>query len=221
MPLRLNLYHEVILAKKQEQYDPVKISLLGTILVAACLSGYYFVKLSNRNSAVSAAAAAQMEYDKLSPQAAKEQAREAALISEITLAERLTSRIEGRMYWAPVLEHIAGVVPRNVQIVKLSGEVVRQSSPRWQMVIEGSAAGAEPRRIAEELRTALVERLGASYQNVNAIFKTLEDSNERVTLDGKQFATSVFSIGVSFEIKDAAKQEASGAGATGGIAQKN
>ena len=37
MVLRINLYHEVLRAKRQQQYDPLKLSLLALIIVV-CLT---------------------------------------------------------------------------------------------------------------------------------------------------------------------------------------
>jgi hypothetical protein len=215
MALRLNLYHEVLLAKKKEQYDPLKLSIFGIIIVAVGLVGYYFFELSKKSSATAAAATAQAEYDRLVPEAAAAKLREDALNKEIAMADALSKRIEGRFHWAPVLGHVATVVPRNVQLYKLSGEVAGQSPQRCQLTLEGSAAGTEPRKAAEELRTALVERMGVGFQNVTAVFKSLDDSTERAELDGIQYPTSVFTIGVTFETRDAVAPVA------GGIAQKN
>lgn len=221
MALSINLYHEVLRARKQEQYDPLKLSLLGMIVIATCMVGYYLFEVSKKNAAVSAAAVAQAEYDQIRPEATQAKAKEEKLIKEINLAESLIKRIEGRFYWAPVLEQIALVVPRTVQLYKLNGEVLGENPRRCQFTIEGTAAGAEPRKIAEELRTAIVERFAEHFQNPTAAFKSLDDSNERVLLDGNQYASVAFSIGVSFETKSSDPKATPAGNPSPRIAQKN
>lgn len=221
MALRINLYHEVLLARKKEQYDPLKLSMFGMIIVAVCLVGYYVVEIAKKSTAVSAASAAKAEYDQLLPQATAAKEREEKLTKEIGLADKLTQRIEGRFYWAPVLEHVASAVPRNVQILKLSGDVTGESPKRCQLTLDGTAAGTEPRRVAEELRLSLAERVGTNYQNVLAVFKTLEERVERVNLDGNQFPTVMFTISLSFEPQKSTKAEPAGTPVSRRIAQKD
>ena len=54
MALRINLYHEVLRAKRQQQYDPLKLSMLGLIVVAIGMAGYYFLQLKRSSDAHSA-----------------------------------------------------------------------------------------------------------------------------------------------------------------------
>ena len=198
MPLQINLYHEVLLAKRHQQYDPLKLSLLGLIVIAIGLAGYYFVELAQKRSAVAAYEAKQKEFEHLAPLAKDAKIREDELSKQIGLAERLTKRIEGRFYWAPVFDLVAGAVPANVQITKLGADVTQDAPRTCHMLLDGLAAGVQPRAVAEELRTALVEKLGRKYKNATAIFKSLDESNEKALLNGKQVQTAVFSINISF-----------------------
>lgn len=198
MSLQIDLYHEVLLAKKHEQYDPLKISLLGLIVVAIGLASYYFVELAKKHSAVSAYEAKQKEFERLAPLAKEAKAREDELSKEIGLAERLSKRIEGRFYWGPVFELVASTVPKNVQITKLGADVTQDAPRTCHMLLDGLAAGVEPRAVAEELRTAIAEKLGQKYKNATAVFKSLDESNEKALLDGRQVQTAVFSINISF-----------------------
>ncbi len=198
MSLKINLYHEVLLAKKHQQYDPLKLSLLGLIVIAIGLAGYYFVELAKKSSAVSAYVAKQKEFDKIAPLARGAKLREEELSKQIGLADRLSKRIEGRFYWAPVFELLASTVPKNVQITKMGADVSPDAPRTCHMLIDGLSAGIEPRAVAEELRTALNEKLGQKYKSATAIFKSLDESNEMALLDGKQVHTAVFSINISF-----------------------
>jgi Tfp pilus assembly protein PilN len=200
MAIRLNLYHQVLRAKREKQYDPLKISFLSLLVVALGLATYYFIQLRRTNVAQATHAARKAEFENLSPLAKTAQEREVALTKQIELADRLTQRIEKRFYWAPVFESLVTAVPPNVQITKLSGDIKNgEPSRNCQLLLEGLAAGQEPRASAEELRRAVVERLAAKYPTASATFRNLDDSAEQVRMDGKVLATAVFTIQISFK----------------------
>jgi len=198
MSLKINLYHEVLLTKKQRQYDPLKISILGLTLLAVGLAIYYFIELAQKRSAVATYQESQKEFERLVPLMKEAKAREEKLNKEIGLSERLGKRIEERFYWGPLFELVASTVPRNVQITKMGADVTMDAPRTCHMLIDGLAAGAEPRGVAEELRTALNEKLGQKYKTATAVFKSLDESNEMALLDGKPVHTAVFSINISF-----------------------
>lgn len=198
MSLKINLYHEVLRTKKQRQYDPLKISILGLIVVAIGLAGYYFVALAQRRSVVAEYTAKQKEFDTLVPLAKAAKLREEELSNQISLAERLGKRIENRFYWAPVLEVVASSVPLNVQITKLGADIAQEAPRTCQISVDGLAAGAKPRAVAEELRMALAEKFGQKFKGAITTFKSLDESNERVLLDGQMELTAVFSISITF-----------------------
>jgi len=66
------------------------------------------------------------------------------------------------------------------------------------IVIEGLAAGREPRSAAEELRQLLLEQLGQSYSDVKVEFKALEDLDTIVNIGGSSMAMARFSINATF-----------------------
>ena len=66
------------------------------------------------------------------------------------------------------------------------------------VVIEGLAAGREPRAAAEELRQLLLEQLGQSYLDVKVEFKTLEDLDTIVNIGGSNMAMARFGINAIF-----------------------
>ena len=198
MPLKINLYHEVLRARHEEQYDPLRLSMLGLIVIVIGLAGYYLLALTGRNSVQNALAAKQHEYNTLQPKLKIATTEEESLSKELGLAQEVAKRIEERFYWGPVFEHIISVVPANVQIIKCSGDVAPDAGRRCQLTVEGLAAGDEPRRVAEELRVRLIERLGSSYLNVNASFRNLEDGTEKVTVGGTATPTAHFNIGINF-----------------------
>ena len=203
MALSINLYHEIQRTRKQEQYDPLKISFICLGIVALGLAGWYFAKLSETNTARDRHAAHKAEFAKLEPASAKAKLDEVEFTKQIQLASTFTKRIEERFYWAPIMESVSQVIPRNVQVTRLIGDInaVSATEPtrRVGMSIDGITAGEQPRKIAEELRLALIEALGRKFKGVTASFRTLDDSVERINLDGAELNTSLFSITISFQ----------------------
>src|SRR5256885_11762278 len=120
MALRINLYHEVLRAKRQQQFDPLKLSLLGLSVVAVGMAAFYVIQLKRTSDVRSALNVQKAEFDRLSPQAKAAEQKEAELTRQIDLAEKLTKRMEQRVYWAPLFESIMAAVPANVQVIKLT-----------------------------------------------------------------------------------------------------
>jgi len=175
MAIRLNLYHEVLRAKRQEKYDPLKLSIMGLLVIIACMALYYFFQMSRTSSAQTAYNAKKAEFDQLTPQSKTAQEREVQLSKQIDLAKRVTDRMEKRFYWAPLFETVVSAVPPNVQLIKLSGDVGRETPRQCRITLDGVAAGPEPRAAAEEMRKSVSDRVGARYASVSATFKSLDD----------------------------------------------
>ena len=199
MAIRLNLYHEVLRARRQEKYDPLKLSIMGLAVIVAAMAAYYFLQMSRTNSAQNAYTVQKTEFDRLSPLAKAAQEREVLLTKQIDLAKRVTDRMEKRFYWAPLFETVAAAVPANVQITKLSGDAGKDGSRNYQITLEGLAAGPEPRAAAEEMRRSISDRISARYSSVAATFRNLDDGAETARLDGKALPTVVFTIHVTFK----------------------
>ena len=196
MALHLNLYHEVQKAKQLQRRDPLKLSIYGLSAMAAAFAGYYFIEFGRLHSINSDLAKVQSEFNEIEPLAKTAKLREEELSAEAKKGDAMTKRIENRFYWAPVLEQIANIVPHQVQIVRMAGDVSGDSVRKCAMTLDGLSAGVDPRKVAEDLRTALAEKLGASYKSVTSNFKSLEDGTELVMLDGKQMPTATFAINV-------------------------
>lgn len=198
MPLRLNLYHEVQKQAALKRRDPLKLSLFGLAGVAACLAGYYFVQLGKSHGLNSELERLKTEHSRLDPQAKAAAKLEEELTAKFKVNEHIERRIEERFYWAPLLEQLVGIVPKEVQLTKVSGETNPDVAQKCSLTINGVSAGTDARRIAEELRTAIVDKLGGRYRNVAASFRSLDDGFEPVTLEGKQLPTATFIIAVDF-----------------------
>jgi Tfp pilus assembly protein PilN len=198
MALRINLYHEVLRAKRQRQYDPFKLSLLALIVVAVGMASYYFLQMKRTSDARALYAAQKAEFEKLTPQQKEAETKEAELNKQIELAEKFSRRMEKRVYWAPLFENILAVVPANVQLTKLSCDAGREKSGLSQISIEGMAADQEPRAVAEDLRKAIVSRVVAKYPSATATFRNLDESADHPLVGGKRVSAVVFTIAVTF-----------------------
>jgi Tfp pilus assembly protein PilN len=199
MPLRLNLYHEVQKQEALKRRDPLKLSLYGLSAIAACMAGYYFIQLGKAHALNSELEQLKVEHAKLDPESKAAKKQEEELTAKIKVNETMERRIEERFYWAPLLEQLVGIVPREVQVTKVNGEVAADGSQKCTVTINGISAGTDPRRIAEDLRIAIAEKLGVRYREVSATFRSLDDGADPVTLEGKQLPTAAFVIGVDLQ----------------------
>jgi hypothetical protein len=196
MPLRLNLYHEVLKAEALKRRDPLKLSIYGLSAIAALCAGWYLLQLMQMHGINDELARKKAEFDKVEPVAIAAKTREDELTAQARSSNQIEKRIEGRFYWAPVLGEIMQLVPREVQITRMGGDITGEGLRRCMITIDGLSAGPDPRRVAEELRTAIAEKFSPKYKSVTSTFKTLEDGTELVMLDGKQMATATFAINV-------------------------
>jgi Tfp pilus assembly protein PilN len=202
MPLHLNLYHEIQKTKALKRRDPLKISLYGLAAIAVAFASYFVLQMLQMHSLVERLDAVKGDYDKLAPVAKTSKKREDDLTLKVKATEALVQRIEGRFYWAPVLEQIMTAVPRQVQVTRLSGDLPIEGLRRCSITVDGLSAGSDPRKVAEELRTALAEAFKPKFKNVTSTFRTLEDGTEMVMLDGKQVPTATFAISLQLYISD-------------------
>lgn len=196
MALHLNLYHEVEKARKMQRRDPLKLSIYGLSAIAAAFAIYYFIELGRNHALGKQLTAAQAKFRTIEPRAKEAKKLEEELTAEVKKSEAIARRIEGRFYWAPVLEQLSQVVPREVQITRLVGDVTGEKFRKCNLTIDGLSTGADARRTAEDLRTAIAETFAPHYHSVTSTFKTLDDGTETVMLDNRQMPTATFAINV-------------------------
>jgi hypothetical protein len=197
MALHLNLLHEEILLQRQRQRDPLKIGMmvlgaLGALMLLYYLwNAYQVLGIRNRLSQ------AQHDWAKVEPKVTGAQQRSAELNGIISTTKVLDGIIDGRFFWGPFLEKLSRCVALNAQLTSLDGTVLDDG--KISVMIEGLAAGREPRAAAEELRQLLLEQLGQSnYSDVKVEFKTLEDLDTIVNIGGSNMAMSRFAISATF-----------------------
>jgi hypothetical protein len=199
MALHLNLHYEIENARRARKRDPLKLSLWGLCAIAACFASYYFFQLAKLSVIAQELASKKAAFAAIEPKSKKAKQREDELSETKHISESLVQRIEGRFYWAPLIEELVRVVPREVQITKLAGDVQGDGAKKCKLSIDGLSAGADPRKVAEELRTTIAETFGKKYQNVTSNFRSLEDGVEMVQLDGRAWPTAVFAINVELQ----------------------
>ncbi|MEO7318722.1 MAG: hypothetical protein ABIZ56_07015 [Chthoniobacteraceae bacterium] len=199
MALRLNLNHEILHAARLRKRDPLKLSIMGLCFIAACFACYYFFQLAKMGVISQEYAQKKGEFDAIAPKAAAAKLHEDELALTIRAGENMLQRIEGRFYWAPMIEQLVNAVPPEVQITKLSGDVQGDKSKKCRLTIDGLSAGTDPRKVAEELRTSIAESFGKKYKNVTSSFRSLEDGVEIIQVNGAPSQTATFAINVEFQ----------------------
>jgi hypothetical protein len=208
MALHLNLLHEEILEQRQRQRDPLKIGMMVLGALGALMILYYLwhaykaLEIRNRLSVV------QHEWSKVEPKVTAAQKRSAELNNIISTTKVLDGMIEGRFFWAPFMEKLSRCVALNAQITSFDG-VVQEDGKAVIVMIEGLAAGREPRAAAEELRQLLLEQLGQSYHDVKVEFKSLEDLDTLVKIAGDNMAMARFALSVTFNQSESPAKAAS------------
>lgn len=196
MPLALNLLHEELREQRERKRDPLKISMMAGIGITALLAlnylwgGYRLLELKSKLST------AEHEWTKVEPKVSQAQKRAEELTTTINATKVLDDMAENRFYWAPLLAQIAHCVTPNIQLISLEGGADEEKGVTVSM--EGTAAGREPRAVAEDFRQMLIEQVGRSGNAAKVDFKTLEDLDTAVAIGGANMPAAHFNLTVSF-----------------------
>lgn len=204
MALHLNLLHEEIREQRQRQRDPLKIGMMVLGGIGALMVLYYMWNAYRTLEIRTRLNTVQQDWSKVEPEVTAAQKRSAELNSIISTTKVLDGMIDSRFFWAPFLEKLSRCVALNAQITSIDGTVL-DDNKGVSVMIEGLAAGREPRAAAEELRQLLLEQLGQSYHEVKVEFKTLEDLDTLVKIGGANMAMARFSLSASFNPSAPAK----------------
>jgi hypothetical protein len=197
MALHINLLHEEILEQRQRQRDPLKLGLLALIGCGALLFLYYSWNAYRTLEIKSRLNAVDRSWAKAEPAVTAAQKKLAELQAVIKTTRTLDDYIEGRFFWAPLLQRISRCVAPNTQLTGLDGAVTDERGV--SVTIEGVAAGREPRAAAEDLRQMLSEQLGHDYSDVKIEFKSLEDLETIVNLGGTRMAMARYNLLITFK----------------------
>ena len=204
MALHLNLLHEEILEQRLRQRDPLKIGMMVLAGIGALMFLWYMGKAYQTLAIRNRLSTIQHDWSKIEPKVTAAQKRSAELKEIIGTTKVLDEMINSRFFWAPFLEKLSRCVALNAQITSIDGTVL-DDEKNVNIMIEGLAAGREPRAAAEELRQLLLEQLGQSYHNVNIEFKTLEDLDTLVKISGANMAVARFALSLTFNPSATAK----------------
>jgi hypothetical protein len=204
MALHLNLLHEEIREQRQRQRDPLKIGMMVLGALGALMFLYYIWNAYQVLGIRKQLSGEQHDWSKIEPKVTAAQKRSAELNDIINTTKVLDGMIDGRFFWAPFLEKLSRCVALNAQITSIDGTVL-DDNKGVSVMIEGLAAGREPRAAAEELRQLLLEQLGQSYRDVKVEFKTLEDLDTLVKIGGANMAMARFGLSATFNPSATAK----------------
>jgi hypothetical protein len=202
MAIYLNLYHETQRQKLKRQRDPFKLAIVGALVVVIGFIGYYFWRSEAVSRVKRESQGVEADWNKLEPKQKAAKDRVAELTQNINLADALNHKVENRFYWAPMLQQLIQIVPPDIQITGMDGAVSLDGSKKVSISLRGMATGAQPRSVAEDLRTTLQNKLGSKYKDVTSVFGTLEDGAETVQYEGKALPTALFTINLSFVSPD-------------------
>jgi hypothetical protein len=197
MPLQLNLLHEEIAEQRQRKRDPLKLTMYVGIGIAALFvlnylwTGYRVLGLKSRLAGV------QHDWEKVEPKVTAAQKRAEELNGIINTARTLDGIIDARFYWAPFLEKIARCVTPNIQLLTLDASADDEGKG-VVVVLEGMAAGSEPRAVAEDFRQMLLEQVGKQQPSMKVEFKALDDLETRVAVGGNNASMARFTLGMEF-----------------------
>ena len=207
MALHLNLLHEEILEQRQRKRDPLKIGVMVLIGLGGLLFAYYMLQAYRTLEIKSKLSAVEREWSKVEPKVTAAQKRANELNEIIKTTRVLDQYIESRFFWAPFMQKVARCVAPNTQLTSIEGNVL-DDNKGVSVVIEGSAAGREPRAAAEDLRQLLVEQLSQSYHDVKVEFKGLEDLDTIANIGGSNMPMAHYILIVTFNPLASAKPAA-------------
>jgi hypothetical protein len=204
MALHLNLLHEEIREQRLRQRDPLKIGMMVLGALGALMFLWYMGKAYQTLAIRNRLNTIKQDWSKVEPKVIAAQKRSAELNGIIGTTKVLDEMINSRFFWAPFLEKLSRCVALNAQITNIDGTVL-DDNKNVNVMIEGLAAGREPRAAAEELRQLLLEQLGQSYYDVKVEFKTLEDLDTLAKIGGANMAVARFALSLSFNPSATAK----------------
>jgi hypothetical protein len=204
MALHLNLLHEEIREQRLRQRDPLKIGMMVLGALGALMFLWYMGKAYQTLAIRNQLNTIKQDWSKVEPRVTAAQKRSAELNGIIGTTKVLDEMINSRFFWAPFLEKLSRCVALNAQVTSVDGTVL-DDNKNVNVMIEGLAAGREPRAAAEELRQLLLEQLGQSYHDVTVEFKTLEDLDTLAKIGGANMAMARFALSLSFNSSAIAK----------------
>ncbi len=195
MGLTIDLLHEEKEAALARERDPVKLTLLGVIVIMGLMLLYYLHVNGQAGSLSAAARSLTTERTRLEPEAKAAEEASKQLETELAGLKLLTETIEDRFFWAPVLETvIKSVLPEYpTQFTRFTGTSAANGS--FELSLEGLTITLQtesPRIGADKFRANLEQNLSDRYGEVDVRF-SLNDAQAQ-EIQGQSYAAVGFSI---------------------------
>lgn len=214
MALRINLYHEIEAAKQERRRDPLKLGMLGVLLIVLLCMGWYGLRYMQVSKVVAERIQAEAEWRDYEKRAAAAHVRTAELKELLRTDTILRQFTENRFFWAPELQNLLQAIPPYVQIDGLScmariDEASAEPPKDFSMILSGRAAGEVPLITSEEFRKELAKHFTKGDRKATAEFpsRQLNETSDTVKLSGStlKIATFTISLGVQGGQKGATK----------------
>ena len=116
MSLHLNLLHEEIAEHRQRQRDPLKLGMLALSRDRRAHGPLLHVEGVSDARRQTPARSVQREWAKVEPKVTAAQKRSKELNDIISTTKVLDAIVEGRFYWAPLLQNLSRCVAPNAQL---------------------------------------------------------------------------------------------------------
>lgn len=205
MALKLNLHHELDKQAALKRRDPLKFAMAGGIIVAVGFVVFYLAELDIELHRSKEVRLLEDEAKQADMEAQKAVTEAASFKQAIDTRDYLVKHLEGRFYWAPFLSKLQEVVPPEIQVSQVTGDVTGDLTKNCKILIGGLAAGVEPFRVADQFVTIVQKAFESvpEYRGVKAALRPgrdgVSEAPDIVTLDGKKLPTVNFRIDLTFE----------------------
>jgi hypothetical protein len=197
MAITTNLLQNKLKADLEKKLDPMKIGLLVGLVLGVGVVMYYMVQQSVVNRVegqVAQLAAQKKQLDNEAKTLATQRAQDEAKLAAI---DGMAGRINHRFFWAPILEVLWKSTPPTVQITNFNS-TVNMKTGEVKLNLECTAAGEEPRSVAEGYRNVLLTHFKTIDTNASTTYPNMIDSVVQVELDGKKLNQTIFSLGLTY-----------------------
>lgn len=205
MAVHINLLREEQQIQTERKRDPLKLGLLGVLLIALVMLGYYLVQAAKLSGITRQVHQLEATWNAKKPDFEKAQARQAELSSLIAKADALRGIMNARFLWAAFLADLTNTIPSNASLTSLSGTLKKDKS-RLSCSLSGVIAGENPRQLAEDLRGTIRRMLEERFDEVEVVFETLEDDATPYVIRGKDASGAKFSLGMKAQLRGTGKQ---------------
>jgi len=198
MVIRFNFLHEIQTRKTQQQRDPLKLGMLGLLLIILLMAGYYMLRLNDVNQAKSSLEDVERQLKKAQPEAEEAVKQTEELKETIESVKLLKGYVEDRFFWAPVLQLVVNNTGPNVQLVNLNG--VSSKDGDVIVTIGGVVVGQPPQVAADKYLETIESVFAELYPNADAKFNVLEaETDQSFKLNGEELPSARFSIRLNFQ----------------------